>query len=83
MSKMIRNVLLIRIPTSLRSSIVDILCSPGLLVGDVVTELGSFIVTDLIAFQKSRGQVVTLSHQKESRYNYSSKWKVRVASRDI
>lgn len=44
---MTRNVLLIGISASLRSSEVDILCSPGLLAGDVVIELGSFIATDL------------------------------------
>lgn len=39
--KMIRNMLLIRISASVRGSIVDILCSSGLSVGDV-TELGSY-----------------------------------------
>lgn len=42
-SKAIRNVLGTRVAASLRSSVLAFLDSPGLAVGDIVTELGSLI----------------------------------------
>lgn len=59
----------------------DILCSSGLLVGDFVKELGSFIAR----FDRSPKIVEAREWHSAIRNklgaNYSSKWKVRASSR--
>ena len=65
-----RNALGGAVPESPRSSREAVFFRLQLIIEDAIPELDSLVLMRIIGSQKSRGQVVTLNHQKQGGCNY-------------
>ena len=64
LTKMVRNVLVKKSLTLMRSSATSICCRPERTVGDTVRKLGSLVSMGLIGFWNSRNQVIAQKPEK-------------------
>lgn len=55
---------------SLMSSVITLLCKPGLKVGTAVPELGNLNAVGIIGSPSGRDQVVALNHQRQCGHGY-------------